>query len=228
MYWSEDNEQDNEFKIPENIVDVVFGIKCKMLPLDHAHDLSTALTEIIPWIKEEPQAGIHQIYGAESGNGWMRPEDPENEVLVLSKRQKMTLRIPKARLDDIKVLVNETIAIGKHELTIGDFKQRKLSDLPTLFAKFVISEAGQNEDHFMQQAAQQLQQMGIRVRKMMAGKERIIRTADDVITTRALMLAELEQEQSVRLQEEGLGEGRILGCGLFLPQKGISAVNSDK
>jgi hypothetical protein len=31
----------------------------------------------------------------------------------------------------------------------------------------------------------------------------------------------------VRLQQHGLGEGRKLGYGLFMPQKDIKAVNSD-
>jgi hypothetical protein len=38
------------------------------------------------------------------------------------------------------------------------------------------------------------------------------------------MVAELQAEQSVRLQQMGLGDGRTFGCGLFLPHKGIAAV----
>jgi hypothetical protein len=30
---------------------------------------------------------------------------------------------------------------------------------------------------------------------------------------------------SVTLQEQGIGEHRLLGCGLFLPQKGIESVD---
>ena len=227
MFWTEDNQADNEFTIPDNIIDVVFDIKCKMLPLDHAHALSEAVLEHLPWLLDEPCAGIHQIYGAESGNGWLRPEDPENEILVISRRQKMTLRIPKTRLDDVAKLQGQTLPIAQYSLTVGKFKQRKLSDLPTLFARYVVSRSGQDEDTFLREAAGQLQSMGITVRKMMAGRERLIRTPDKVICTRALMLADLEQEHSVLLQEQGLGEGRILGCGLFLPQKGITAVNTD-
>ena len=42
------------------------------------------------------------------------------------------------------------------------------------------------------------------------------------------MVAELEPEQSVRLQEVGLGSGRSIGCGLFIPHRGIKPVNDDK
>ena len=42
-----------------------------------------------------------------------------------------------------------------------------------------------------------------------------------------LMVADLTPEAAIKLQQEGLGEGRKFGCGLFLPQKGIKAVNAD-
>jgi hypothetical protein len=38
------------------------------------------------------------------------------------------------------------------------------------------------------------------------------------------MVADLEPEQSVLLQEKGLGTHRKMGCGLFLPHKGIKPV----
>jgi hypothetical protein len=41
------------------------------------------------------------------------------------------------------------------------------------------------------------------------------------------MVAELEPEQSIRLQQTGLGEGRTFGCGIFLPHKGIKAVKQE-
>ena len=79
----------------------------------------------------------------------------------------------------------------------------------------------------MTQAVTQLQAMGINVKKMMCGKEGVIQIPDTTLHTRSLMLADLELEESVKLQELGLGSGRKLGCGLFLPQKGIKAVDPD-
>jgi hypothetical protein len=38
------------------------------------------------------------------------------------------------------------------------------------------------------------------------------------------MVADLEPEQSVLLQQAGLGDGREFGCGLFIPHKGIKPV----
>jgi hypothetical protein len=48
------------------------------------------------------------------------------------------------------------------------------------------------------------------------------------VFTRSLMIAEMTAENAFKLQKHGIGEGRKFGCGLFLPQKGISAVNADE
>lgn len=224
MYWNEDTDAKIENSIPDNVLDIVYNISCKCIPMEHAHALSEALQQALPWLAEEETAGIHQVYGAESGNGWERPD---TEVLYLSRRQKLTLRLPKTRIEEAKSLTGQTLDIGGHALKVGDFTSRKLSDLPTLFARHVLGEAGQSEEEFMAQVVTELKAMGINVKKMMCGKEGVIQIPDTTLHTRSLMLADLELEESVKLQELGLGSGRKLGCGLFLPQKGIKAVDPD-
>lgn len=224
MYWNEDTDAKIENSIPDNVLDIVYNISCKCIPMEHAHALSEALQQALPWLAEEETAGIHQVYGAESGNGWERPD---TEVLYLSRRQKLTLRLPKTRIEEAKSLTGQTLDIGGHALKVGDFTSRKLSDLPTLFARHVLGEAGQSEEEFMTQVVTELKAMGINVKKMMCGKEGVIQIPDTTLHTRSLMLADLELEESVKLQELGLGSGRKLGCGLFLPQKGIKAVDPD-
>ena len=203
---------------------MVYSISCKCIPTEHAHALSEALQQALPWLVEEEAAGIHQVYGAESGNGWERPD---TELLYLSRRQKLTLRLPRTRLEEAKSLTGQMLDVGGHVLKVGEFTTRKLSDLPTLFARHVLGEDGQTEEEFMTQAVTQLTAMGINVKKMMCGKESVIQLPDGELYARSFMLADLELEESVKLQEVGLGPGRKLGCGLFLPQKGIKPVNPD-
>jgi len=66
--------------------------------------------------------------------------------------------------------------------------------------------------------------MNISVSKMICGKTGLIRTDAENIFTRSLMIADLKPDESVRLQKQGIGEGRNLGCGIFVPHKGIDAV----
>ena len=226
MYWNEDKKTE-KYQIPDDIVDLSYIIKCKCLPLEHMHALSTSLYTALPWLKDEKLAGIHPINGAESGNGWERSNDPK-ELIYLSRRQKMTLRLPKEHLVSAEELVGQTINVEGYDIEIGKSSIKKLSDLPTAFCRSIMIDDRMDEDDFLQWAFEELKSLDITVRKMMAGKERVIKLPDNnERVTRSLMVAELEQAESVRLQQYGMGEGRMLGCGIFMPQKDIKAVNSD-
>ncbi|MDH5600364.1 MAG: type I-MYXAN CRISPR-associated protein Cas6/Cmx6 [Gammaproteobacteria bacterium] len=226
MYWNEDKKKE-KFEIPDDIVDVSFVVKCKCLPLEHMESLSESLYTVLPWLEEEKLAGIHPINGAESGNGWERSHDP-NELIYLSRRQKMTLRLPKQRLAEAETMVGKTINVEGYDIEIGKSAVKKLSDLPTAFCRSILIDGRMDEQEFMQWAFEELKALDITVRKMMPGIERVVTLADNKErVTRGLMVAELKQDESVRLQQYGMGEGRKLGCGIFMPQKDIKAVNSD-
>ena len=227
MYWSDDQEKKPAFVVPDDVVDLAYRFSGPTLPLDHAHALSSELLSVLPWLADEPQAGVHLIHGAASGNGWYRPEDPENELLHLSRRSRMRLRVPSHRLDDARALTGKTLDVDGHALEMGESTVCKLSSLSTLFARYVITDADRDEEDFLAQAAEQLQALDITARKMLGGIMHTMQFPDGPVHTRSLMVAELEPEQSVRLQQLGLGPGRSFGCGLFLPHKGIKPVKPD-
>jgi CRISPR-associated protein Cas6 len=224
MFWNDENDSKGEFAIPDDVVDVAFKIGCPTIPLDHAHSLSSALLERLPWLQDEAHAGVHLIHGAASGNGWFRPENVENELLHLSKRTRMRLRVPKSRLQDAQALSGETLDIEGHPLQIGKSDLFMLSSLPTLFARYVVTREELDEAEFLEETAARLQELNIPCRKMLGGITHTMNFPDGPVFTRSLMVADLEPEQSVRLQQVGVGSGRIQGCGIFLPHKGIKPV----
>jgi CRISPR-associated protein Cas6 len=228
MYWNDEQEKKPEFRVPDDVVDLAFRVGCPTLPLDHAHALSQALLDLLPWLEDEAHAGVHLIHGAASGNGWYRPEDAANAVLHLSRRTRMRLRVPRHRLDDARRLTGRRLDIEGHALEIGASEVHLLSSLSTLFSRYVITGADTDEAGFLEEAAQGLREMDINCRKMLGGISHTLHFPDGPVHTRSLMVADLEPEQSVRLQQLGLGEGRHTGCGLFLPHKGIKPVNDDK
>lgn len=228
MFWEEDKDENTPYSIPGEVVDLVYHISCKCLPLDHAHSFSEAIRKALPWIDEEPMAGIHLIHGAESGNGWMRPDDASNALLHLSKRSRMTLRAPESRVEDAGQLTGTVLDIDGHRLQVGKMKTRLFSTLPTQFARYVVVPDGmdhEDEDAFMRYVAEQLQALEVPVRKLLCGLAHAIQHPDGDLYTRSVMLADLEPEQAVRLQQSGIGSHRKMGCGLFLPHKGIRAVH---
>lgn len=219
MFWQEDNHSE-QFVVPDRIVDLLFSIDCKTLPVDHAHALSQALLAELAWFADVPEAGLHLIHVAESGNGWERPDEAA-ELLHLSRRTKLTLRLPKERVADAQRLTGITLVVAGNALVVGESKTRLLSSSSTLYARHVASAAGIGEEEFLAGAVNWLRGEGLRFKKIMCGKEHQIVTPDGALTTRSLMVADLSPADSVRLQESGYGAHRKLGCGLFIPHKTV-------
>ena len=219
MVW-EEKKPAEEYAVSDDIVDAVFSIFCRTLPVDHAYALSQAIQAALPWFAVEARAGLHTIHGADSGSGWMRPEDP-NAFLHLSRRTKLTLRLPKHRLDDAGTLLGLTLEVAGNALRVDRLAVRPLSRITTLFSRYVVI-AADDESGFLDAATDQLGALGIQPKKMLCGRMTSIATPARMLQTRSLMLADLTVEQSVLLQQHGLGAERKLGCGLFLPHKGIN------
>ena len=221
MYWEEDTKTAE--KVNDDIVDVVFGITCRVLPVDHANALSKALRRELAWLDDEPNAAVHTIHVAASGNGWYRPDTPD-QMLHPSRRTKLSLRIPKHRIDDVKSLTGKTIDIDGNELTIKEMAQKKLSDITTIFSRCIVVESAKDEMEFLSEIMTSLQEMGIKPKKMLCGKEDKLRVDKGELVTRSLMIADLTIEESLLLQQQGLGTHRLMGCGIFLPHKDISEI----
>jgi len=225
MFWQEDNHE-TAFQVPDTIVDVLFSVVCKRLPVDHAYALSAALRQTAPWIGEDDSGvAVHTVHVAGSQNGWERPDHGTDQHLILSKRTKLTIRVPKqhtaALMQDLE---GETLDVSGCPLTIGPGKIRRLSKETTLLSRYVASVPDDTEEGFLDWAAWALSDQGIRVRKALCGKTTLLTTPSGMLRTRSLMLSDLSPEESVRLQQRGLGPHGNLGCGIFIPHKGIEPV----
>ncbi len=215
--------------VPGGIVDAVFAISCRSLPVDHAYALSQAIQSALPWFALEPAAGLHTIHGAGSGSGWMRPEEPD-ALLHPAQRAKLALRLPRQRLDDAARLAGSTLQVAGHALCVGKLAVRPLSRITTLFSRYVtyvtMDGPGADEAQFLAAAAGQLGALGMRPAEMLCGRTTLVVTPTRTLQTRSLMLAGLSLEHSLLLQQRGLGAERKLGCGLFIPHKDIGDLRS--
>lgn len=221
MYWQEDDKK-NDISTSDKVVDVNYKIDCKQIPTCHAWALSQALYEALPWIKDEPEVGVHQIHGATSGNGWERPAD--GELIHLSRRTRMQLRVPKSRIDGAGKLVGKTLDVGGYSVAIGKMTIKPVDPFATIFARYIVVSAGMNEDDFLQWVVDDLKSRDIQARKLLCGIGHVFEANGEKIETRSLMIADLDKASSIALQEVGIGAHRHLGCGIFVPHKGIKAV----
>lgn len=225
MFWKEDEAATDEFKVSDKITDLVYAIQCRSVPIDHAHALSQEIYNALPWFADEPDAGIHMIHISEAGNGWYRPDNPETDELLLSHRSKLILRLPKHRLDDAKQLTGMKLDVAGNTMTVGKSKVRPFSPLSTLFSRYIQSADIDNEEQFLNYIAPELETLlNTEVRKILCGKAHTLNTPEGSIKTKSVMVADLSPESAILLQQKGLGAGRKIGCGLFIPHKGIKAV----
>lgn len=224
MFWQEDEDKTLPYQAPDDILDLSFALRCKQLPIDHAWDLFVAIRAALPWFEAEPLAGVHTIHVAESGNGWLRPED-QSGLLIPSRRTRLELRLPKERIAAAKALSGQTLNWATYELALGEAKEKPFSNAAVLFARYVLSSETETEAQFLQRMAADIQQQAqFKVKKMLCGRSHHLQTPQARLFTRHLMLADLDNETSIRLQQIGLGEGRKFGCGLLLPHKGIKTL----
>jgi CRISPR-associated protein Cas6 len=222
MLWEDEDKQKKEDVVPDNVVDLSFRISCKQIPTTHAYELAQALYQVLPWLENEPEIGIHQIHGATTGNGWERP--PDGELMHLPKRAKMHLRVPKEKIEDARQVSGETLDIAGYPVEVGEASVKLLNPIQTIFSRYIIGPQDVNEEQFIDWVVEELKQRNINVRKLLCGIGHVISTPDGEIETRSVMIADLDKHTSLSLQETGLGPGRHLGCGIFLPHKGVRAV----
>lgn len=214
------DEEEVEFQIPDDVVDLSFSIECPCLPVDHAHALSSAIKEILPWLVDEPKAGLHLIQGGASMNGWQAPESPD-EVILLSKRTKLRLRLPKTRVQDATKLCGKTLKVSGNSMKIGKAKAMLLVNSNTLYARYIASDIDEGEEDFTQRMIMELKAMEIKFTKILSGRDHTLIGPDGKINTKSLMVSGLPVQDAVKLQVSGVGPYQHMGIGLFVASKSI-------
>jgi len=204
----------------------VFAIECRSLPVDHAYALSQAVQAALPWFADEPRAGLHTVHGAASGAGWQRPAG-EDARLQLSRRTKLVLRLPGHRMVDAAALSGRTLDVAGSPMRVGPLSVRPLLRIASLFSRSVIFEGATDEAAFTAAATEALRALGVAASTLLCGRDVTLATPQGSYRTRSLMLSVATPAQSLRLQREGLGAARKLGCGVFIPHKDVGDLRGE-
>ncbi|TXT38105.1 MAG: hypothetical protein FD135_3063 [Comamonadaceae bacterium] len=193
-------------------VDVVFPLEADFLPRDHAQLLRDALCTQWPQLGREKQVGIHSIKLV-SGSG---------EPAMLSRRTKLLLRVPTLLAAELLATQGVDVQLAGQTLHLGQPHTRELQAHATLYA-YQVAASSADEVAFMADVARELASLDIAGERV-CGKHQHLTLSGDVVNTFSLMLHSLRPEQSLRVQEHGIGPHRLLGCGLFIPHKSAAAV----
>jgi CRISPR-associated protein Cas6 len=196
------------------VVDVVFSVAGAVLPHDYPLALMRAVAKLLPWFESDPDAGIHPLRGAPSANG----------VMLLPKRAKLILRLKERRVADALSLSGQVLQIGDSTLNVGAATVRPLRPYGALYSRLVATGSDQ-EETFINAVTSRLGELAARC-ALVCGRQQRVQAAEDKIVGFSLMLHDLSAEDSLLLQQVGLGSGRKLGCGIFVPHRLAAAVGS--
>ena len=193
-------------------IDLCFRLQGDTIPLDHAYPLFSALSDVIPELHEDREVGIHSIRGqAVDGR------------LKLTNRSILALRVPEELRDRYSVLSGQSIWIDNASVDLVFFQARPLVPRANLFSPLVIIKGFTEPEPFRDAVQRQLTGNCIEGRAYLVPSKnqqyqfarQVIRIHDKIVVGFAVELAMLSAEDSIRVQEMGIGGRRHFGCGLF-------------
>ncbi len=196
---------------PPEMVDVVFDLTAEMLPPGHEWPLYQAVSRLAPWFGDSPHSGIHPIRGTRAEDG----------TLVVAKRAKLVVRMPRDRVCAASILEGATLGLGSTTARLGQGTFRKFRPSPTLYSPRVAT-GDAEEMAFAVRIAGELEALGIRG-SIICGKRVEVAYGQGVVAAYSVAVTGLNEADSILLQSAGLGIARPVGCGLFVPHKTISA-----
>ena len=206
----------------DEVVDVAFRLAGGRLPVDHAFALSTAITAALPWFEREPDARLHQVHTAAAGSGWMRPQGAPGELLHLSRRTRLVLRLPARRAGDALALEGHPLDVDGYPLEPGAAKVVPLAAADTLLARHVVCGEDEQEDHLLARLGQSLGALAIDDAKVICGRAHRIATPQRVLCACSVVVTGLDDAGAMALLRHGVGPEGKLGCGVFVPYKHIA------
>lgn len=191
------------------VVDLVFALDGHAVALDYADRLWRALQVHLPWLGGDALAGIHPLAGV----------SPGDSELYLTRRARMTLRLPAERIEAARALTGRRIDLGG-DIGIGEASEKPLVPFKTLYSSFVTLGTDVEAD-FLAACGARLKEAGIPM-QLVCGKAQVGRGQDGDWRGFSLMLFGLNEEESLRMQRQGLGGERKRGCGIFVPHKSVA------
>jgi CRISPR-associated endonuclease/helicase Cas3 len=202
----------------EEYVDLTFKLRGAPIPLDNGYLTYAALSRICPPLHELNNIGIHPIAGIPT----------RNNLLEITAQSRLKIRIHHQQIPLIyPYLAGQAFHIGQnfYQLDIPDYKPLIYSE--SVYSRLVTIKGFQDSTNFIKAVQRQLNNLGIQ------GKIELLTRQDGTPQRRQLTInkegeqskvrgfgvkiSELNPEDSLILQEKGIGGRRKMMCGIFVP-----------
>jgi CRISPR-associated protein Cas6 len=203
------------------IIELTFPVLGQSLPADHGYLLYSAISRLLPLLHGNgagEHIAISPISGQWTGNG---------TLALSSRRSRLRIRLPAEQIASVLPLAGKALDVGGHRVRLGVPTVRQLVPAPTLAAKMVTIKGFMEPEEFLAAAARQLDELGIRGKLVIPvhhgalrenePRRKVVRIREKKVVGFPLHATELAAEESLLLQQHGLGGRRKMGCGFFTP-----------
>jgi CRISPR-associated protein Cas6 len=198
-------------------IDLAFSIVCPhTLPADHGYLLYSSVSRMLPEAHEADGYGIHPIGGRQLGG----------RTLQLTEHSRLVIRTDAEQIARFLPLAGKPLRLLDRTLRIGVPQVRPLVPAVALRSRLVtikLSDAASQHgdaaaEAFLAAATRQLTDLGISTEAQLSlGKRRTLRIKDKEVVGYEVLIERLDAEESLAMQEHGLGGRRHMGCGVFVP-----------
>jgi CRISPR-associated protein Cas6 len=191
-------------------IDIAFRVSATgTIPVDHGYLLYAALSRRLPYLHESLELGIHSIRGRQVGNRQSKLQD----------FSRVTLRADVDSLRHLIPLSGSQISLAGTTLLLGVPELKQLEPVGELRSRLVVIKLSHSpkvpEDAFRLSLLRQLEALEVTAPEVVIGQRCTMQIKGREIVGYEVCLNALSPEDSVKIQEHGLGGRHRMGAGLF-------------
>ncbi|WP_330203418.1 type I-MYXAN CRISPR-associated protein Cas6/Cmx6 [Cyanobacterium sp. Dongsha4] len=200
-----------------DIINLVFPVMGETLPADHNYRLYATLSKRFPQVHNLQDLSINTISGISDRQG----------KITLTPHSKLYLRLPVEAIALVYSLAGQTLTIGDCQIKLGNPELQTIKPSYSLKARLVTIKGYTEPMEFLQAAQRQLEKLEIQANIGIPANNKgepkrltmkINKTNRSyTIVGFSVVVTDLLEEDSVKLQIQGLGGKRRIGCGVFYP-----------
>lgn len=209
------------------IIDLSFRLQGQSAPRDHGYALYAGISRIVPVVHGARWLGIHPLRGTRL----------DAETLLLSPHAALCLRLPAERIPDVLLLAGHSLDVGGCRLHVGVPTVHALKPAASVDAQMVsikLTDAPRRSHptldrptldvsafaaRYEAEIRRQLLTLGIERPFRLCGRQSLTVGGRRIVGF-SVRVTTLTDDESVRLQAQGLGGKRTMGCGIFRPTRG--------
>jgi CRISPR-associated protein Cas6 len=198
-------------------IDLSFTIVGTTIPLDHGYALFSALCRIVPQLHGDRRIGVHPIRGRQTAPG----------ILSLMDTSRLRLRLPAEEIAPYIAVSGSELDLEGHRFQVGIPRVDALTPAASLGSRLVTFRGVVDPVEFEATVKRHLVEHQIAgeptlvpgTRAPWTGQpmRRVFRVKEKRIVGYSVRIQGLSAEESLRIQEVGLGGRRRMGCGVLTP-----------